>query len=89
LRQSFIYLKNKEHIAIAKSLDLSEILISSNVIISDTFDEEHLFNSNEKVIGIKITKDNGKKCPRCWRLVKEFNSEIDLCFRCFAVINEN
>ena len=84
-----IYLKNQEHIAIAKSLDLSEILISSNVIISNTFDEEHLFNSNEKAIGIKITKDNGKKCPRCWRLVKEFNNKIDLCFRCFAVINEN
>ena len=84
-----IYLKNQEHIAIAKSLDLSEILISSNIIISDTFDEKYLFNSNEKAIGIKITKDNGKKCPRCWRLVKEFNNKIDLCLRCFAVINEN
>ncbi len=86
--KALIYLKNLEYRKIAGSVDLSEILISSNVELSDDFDSEYLFNSDEKDIGVKITKEDGSKCPRCWKLVKLSDSKMELCDRCFAVINE-
>ncbi len=84
-----IFLKNLEHKKIAESINLSEILISSDVKLSDSFDDNFLFNSDEKKIGVNISKDNGEKCPRCWKLVKSIKKSNDLCDRCSLVINED
>jgi len=67
---------------------LSEILICSNVSISDTCDEEFKkFSENENIF-VKIKKINGHKCPRCWKTFKD-NYKKELCVRCEKVIDEN
>ena len=84
-----IYLKNLEYRKIAQSVNLGEILISSDVKLSDNFNDGFIFSSKAKEIGISISKDDGEKCPRCWKQVRSFNKSDDLCDRCFLVINEN
>jgi len=84
-----VYFKEEDYKKIAESEDLSEILISSDVKISDTFDDNFLFNSEDKTIGIKISNEGGEKCPRCWKIFKKNEMNRDLCIRCFKVINES
>ena len=82
-----IFFKDSEYKKIAESFDLSEILISSKIKISDSYDENFIFNSDEKDIGIKIIKYESQKCPRCWKLFEKVNDQNDLCERCNSVIN--
>ena len=82
-------MKNLEYRKIAQSVNLGEILISSDVKLSDNFNDGFIFSSKAKEIGISISKDDGEKCPRCWKQVRSFNKSDDLCDRCFLVINEN
>ncbi len=84
-----IFFKDSELKKIIKDIDMSEILISSNVEISDTFDDNFYFDDDEKV-GIKIFKEDGEKCPRCWKVFKKSEiSDDNLCNRCDKLINES
>ena len=67
---AFVYLKDNEYRKISENQNLSEILISANIEISEDFDDQFLFNSDNKEIGVKIFKEEGDKCPRCWKLYK-------------------
>ena len=87
--KAVIYLKDQQYKKIAESEDLSEILISSEVLISDSYDEEFLFNSDDRSVGVKISCEVGDKCPRCWKIFKQDKMKNDLCYRCFKVVNEN
>ncbi|GIR25855.1 MAG: hypothetical protein CM15mP40_04630 [Alphaproteobacteria bacterium] len=40
-------------------------------------------------LGVKIFKEEGDKCPRCWKLYKQLDEKNQLCDRCMSVINEN
>ena len=82
-----IFFKDSEYKKIAEAFDLSEILISSKIEISESFDENFIFNSNEKNIGIKITKHESEKCPRCWKLFEKVDDRNYLCERCNSVVN--
>ncbi len=85
--KAFIYLKDSEYKKIAQSLDLSEILISSAIEISDNFDRDFIFNNENGNIGVKITREDGYKCPRCWKLFKKLHENTELCNRCNSLIN--
>ncbi len=87
--RAFIYFKSKEYKKIVEAHDLSQILISADVTVTEDHDEHFLFNSEEKVIGVKIIKQDGEKCPRCWKLFKKIDQGSELCKRCESVINEN
>ena len=86
---AFVYLKDNEYKKISENQNLSEILISANIEISEDFDDQFLFNSDNKEIGVKIFKEEGDKCPRCWKLYKQLDEKNQLCDRCMSVINEN
>ena len=40
-------------------------------------------------VTVKIFKEEGDKCPRCWKLFKQLDEKNQLCDRCMSVINEN
>jgi len=86
---AFVYLKDNEYKKISENQNLSEILISANIEISEDYDDQFLFNSDNKEIGVKIFKEEGDKCPRCWKLYKQLDEKNQLCDRCMSVINEN
>ena len=68
--------------------NLSEILICSNVSITDVCDEQFEEFRENKNIFVKIEKIDGYKCPRCWKTFKEkFKNE--LCARCEQVVDKN
>ena len=48
-----------------------------------------VFNSDDKEIGVKIFKEDGDKCSRCWKLYKQLDENNQICDRCRSVINEN
>ena len=82
------FLKEKNLRDIAKIENLSEILICSNVSISDECHEDFEEYKENKNILLKIKKIDGYKCPRCWKIFKDkFKNE--LCARCEKVIDEN
>ena len=54
---------------------------------TEKFNDDFFFDSDQK-IGVKIIKEDGEKCPRCWRLFEK--SEItknNLCYRCDDLLN--
>ncbi|MFL2661038.1 MAG: isoleucine--tRNA ligase [Alphaproteobacteria bacterium] len=84
----FIFFKDIEFKKIVEKINMSEILISSEVEISEKFDNDFYFDGDKK-IGVKITKEDGEKCPRCWRVFKKSAiSKNYLCFRCDELLNE-
>ena len=84
----YFFFKEKTLKDLAKVVNLSEILICSNVSISDSCDEEfEEFIENENIL-VKIKKIDGYKCPRCWKTFKD-NFKKELCVRCEKVIDEN
>ena len=71
---------------IKEKVDLSEILISSNVEHVEKFDKS--FESDEdKNFFIKVESVSGNKCPRCWKYF-EIDEKSVLCNRCKKVLNE-
>ena len=59
---------------IVNTIDAKELFITSNVIKNP---------SNEKEISVKVTKAEGSKCTRCWKIVREVKDKM--CSRCSKV----
>ena len=53
---------NEEKFNLLKNLDLAEYLITSKA-------EKKLSNQDE--IKIEVSKANGKKCDRCWKILEK------------------
>ena len=58
-----------------EGLDLAEYFITSKA--------EKNKSKNKEELNISVTKSNGKKCPRCWKILD------NNCIRCEKVIAEN
>ena len=61
LEASLIIKLNKKYLDIVKDIDLSELCITSSVIIEETKEDE---------IIVETKKAEGTKCPVCWKISK-------------------
>lgn len=76
-----ISFKNKNNILTTiKTTELAQLLIVSEVIISDNQQQQHDWTINVKP---KV----GTKCPRCWLIVN--TTKEDVCNRCYEVLSLN
>ena len=82
------FFKEKNIKDIADIKNFSEILICSNVFISDELDKDFEEYKENKNIFVKIKKIDGYKCPRCWKIFKD-KFQNELCVRCEKVIDED
>ena len=66
-----IYLRD-EYLQLVKDINLSEYFITSKAKAKPMISDNKLFKLNE-VDGAKVlvTKAKGKKCPRCWKILKK------------------
>ena len=69
---------------IIKDLDLAEMCIVSNVDIKDISNKSNdSINFEDEDIYVEIKLADGKKCERCWTVLKEVSSnKNNLCNRC-------
>ena len=82
------FFKEKNLKDIAGIKNFSEILICSNVSISDELDKDFEEYKENKNVFVKIKKIDGYKCPRCWKIFKD-KFQNELCVRCEKVIDED
>ncbi|BBE30692.1 isoleucine--tRNA ligase [Tepiditoga spiralis] len=79
--------KSKEYEEILKSFDtyfLADSIIASQFEIGKV---ENGFEGN--IVKVKVTKAEGKKCERCWKIDTEVGNDseyTDVCPRCAAVL---
>ena len=66
---------NKKNFELLKDLDLAEYFITSKA-------EKFLSKDNDELT-IKVKKAEGKKCPRCWKILE------NKCLRCEKVLTNN
>ena len=65
-----VYLE-KEYLAVCKDVDLSECFITSKAEANPMIDDDKLFQLNEvNNIKVLVRKAAGKKCSRCWKILK-------------------
>ena len=74
---------NEEACKVLQNVNLSEILISSDVQMDLNQ------NLSETKIKVKIELASGGKCMRCWKIVPEVKNNIELCNRCTKVLKFN
>ena len=86
-----IYIKDKKLFEIIKSVDMSEVCITSgvNVEFSKTTIPDSCFTLDDvHDVGVICKTAQGKKCQRCWTLNLSLDkSEHDLCDRCYQAVN--
>ena len=86
-----IYTKDKDLFEIIKSVDMSEVCITSGISIefSKTSIADTCFVLDDVPdVGVICKPAEGKKCPRCWALNLPLDkSEGDLCDRCQEAVN--
>ncbi len=80
------FFKDQDYHKIAESLDLSEILIASDVSLSSQVDEGFENYPGKEHIFCKLEVSEGFKCPRCWKIIENFDSSNEICDRCKSVI---
>ena len=80
------FFKDQDYHKIAESLDLSEILIASDVSLSSQVDEGFENHPGKEHIFCKLEVSEGFKCPRCWKIIENFDSSNEICDRCKSVI---
>ena len=88
-----IYIKDKKLFEIIKSVDMSEVCITSgvNVEFSKTTIPDSCFTLDDvHDVGVICKTAQGKKCQRCWTLNLSLDkSENELCDRCYQAVNSN
>jgi isoleucyl-tRNA synthetase len=74
----FVYLKD-EYLNLIKEEDLSEIFICSEAKAVNFNNQNDLFSLKDiEGVAVKISKAQGKKCPRCWKIL-ENPCDRDIC----------
>ncbi|MBD22162.1 MAG: isoleucine--tRNA ligase [Alphaproteobacteria bacterium] len=81
-----LFLDDKTYESALKTIDLSEVLISSEVNYAKNFDDSFISSNDNSKIKMKVEINKGVKCPRCWKIFTQKFSE--LCNRCQSVVNE-
>ena len=88
-----IYIKDKGLFEIIKSVDMSEVCITSgiNIEYSETAITYSCFTLDDvHDVGVICKTAQGKKCQRCWTLNLSLDkSDNDLCDRCYRAVNSN
>ena len=82
-----LYLNDKTYESALKTIDLSEILISSDVNLSKKYDDSYINCPENSKIKMKVEVSTGNKCPRCWKIFNTLNAS-GLCNRCESVLDE-
>ncbi len=82
-----LYLNDKTYESALKTIDLSEILISSDVNLSKKYDDSYINCPDNSKIKMKVEVSTGNKCPRCWKIFNTLNAS-GLCNRCESVLDE-
>ena len=71
--------------------DLEELFIVSNVkLIKEKIEKDCYKEDDIKGLGVKVYKAEGKKCSRCWKIIKNYikkDSNI-LCERCIEAVKD-
>jgi isoleucyl-tRNA synthetase len=90
---SRIFIKDEKLFNLIKSVDMSEICITSGVAIefvSSNFPKDCFFIEEIADVGVICDVASGKKCQRCWTYQKsEFDAERSLCKRCSQVLDKD
>ncbi len=82
-----IYL-SKEMINKTNDVNFAEIGITSAASVQEYKDNISGFTiENVKDVLIEVSKANGKKCNRCWKILLEVNNEKEICNRCKDAID--
>ena len=88
---SVIYIKDKHLFDIIKSVDMSEVCITSDISIEfsiSTIPDTCFVLDDVPDVGVICKTAEGRKCPRCWTLNLPLEkSEGDLCDRCQEAVN--
>ena len=73
-------------------LDLAELTISSEVLVSDGTSPKGAYSlEGVEGVSVEIRDAEGSKCGRCWQYSDEVGSSAthpELCGRCFSVIEK-
>ena len=88
---TYIYIQNEEYISVLEDKDLEELFIVSNVkLIKEKIEKDCYKEDDIKGLGVKVYKAEGKKCIRCWKIIKNYikkDSNI-LCERCIEAVKD-
>ena len=81
---------SREVVETVKSMNLSELFIVSNCLISDEDVPDSVVGTGSANPGLQIsvTEAPGTKCPRCWVHSAQADPETGLCPRCSRVVAE-
>ena len=86
-----IYIEDKELFEIIKSVDMSEICITSSIGIEfskSSISDNCFVIDDVPGVGVICKLAKGKKCPRCWTLNLPLDTDEGiLCLRCQSAIN--
>ena len=82
-----LYLNDKTYENILKRVDLSEVLICSDVDFTEKFDDSFIDYPDNSKIKMKVEINDGVKCARCWKIFNTLNTS-GLCNRCQSVVDE-
>lgn len=87
LQANVVLFVEKEDAALLKDIEMDDISIISefSILIAKPMAEAVTIEELPGV-GAIVTKAEGTKCQRCWKIVKDVHGN-DLCKRCFDVMN--
>jgi len=84
-----VYIQDSKIKGILESVDLSELCITSGMILKEGSPENDLY-TNEALDGISVDIHlaKGNKCDRCWKILEEVNEGSETyCNRCHEVLS--
>lgn len=83
-----IYFTNDEQV---DEKVLNEIFITSSVCIikKHSLPKEAFVLADVSDVGVIVSKAEGEKCERCWKIVSNIEMKNNLCLRCMNVIDNH
>ena len=78
-----VHIADADMLATARSVDMAELCITSDVTLSDAPAPADAFTLEEVAgVGVVPARADGEKCARCWRILPEVDGDDALCDRC-------